>query len=437
VTGAITVRRGRIPDKARYKSGGVYVQDTYEVVSNLVKLVGNLRWSGASYVSKASDSPIVNGQPLWPDDSATASALAFRAGAVVTPSERWSISGNISRGFRAPHVTDLGTLGLTGSGYQVSATAVEGMGATVGSTAGANAVSTGQPVEQVKPETSLSYEAGLHYRDKRFSTDLSMFVNDVYDNIAYQALILPPGAVGTQLGDQTITSQNANGVVWVPAASNPVLVRTNFGDARIWGIEHTFDWRATANWSAGTVFTYLHAEDKATGEPPNIEGGTPAPELYLKVRYVAPGGRFWVVPYIHFAADQGRLSTLDLEDRRTGATRTRTNIKNFFYNGAAARGWVSAGPDGVFGNADDVLIKTGETLSQVQNRVLGVGVDGAPLYTKVKGYVTVNVRGGFRIKSRHEITFDLENLGDVNYRGIAWGIDAYGRSVSVAYQLRY
>jgi hemoglobin/transferrin/lactoferrin receptor protein len=59
------------------------------------------------------------------------------------------------------------------------------------------------------------------------------------------------------------------------------------------------------------------------------------------------------VPYVHFAANQNRLSTLDLEDRRTGATRTRSNIKNFFYNGATARGWVNAGPDGVF-NADDL-----------------------------------------------------------------------------------
>jgi hemoglobin/transferrin/lactoferrin receptor protein len=155
------------------------------------------------------------------------------------------------------------------------------------------------------------------------------------------------------------------------------------------------------------------------------------------VRYVAPGGRFWVVPYLRFVADQGRLSTLDLEDRRTGATRTRSNIKNFFYNGATARGWVSAGADGIAGNADDILIKTGETLAQVHNRVLGAGVDSAPLYTKVKGYTTVSVRGGFRLKGRHEITFDAENLGDVNYRGITWGIDAIGRSVSVAYQVRF
>ncbi len=437
VTGTTAVRRGRIPDKARYKSGGAYAQTTYEIVPNVVKLVGNLRYSGASYVSKASDSPLVNGQPLWPDDSLTAAAFAYRVGAVATASDRWSLSGNISRGFRAPHVTDLGTVGLTGSGYQVSATTVEGMGATVGSTAGANAVSTGQPVEQVTPETSLSYEAGVHYRDKRFSTDLAVFLNDVYDNIAYQALILPQGAVGKQLGDQTITAQNANGVVYVPASSSPVLVRTNFGDARVTGLEHTFDWRVNASWSAGTVFTYMRAKDKATGLPPNIEGGTPAPELYLKVRYVAPGGRYWIVPYIHIAAEQTRLSSLDLEDRRTGATRTRSNIKNFFYNGATVRGWVASGPDGIFGNADDVLIVTGETLAQVQNRVLGAGVTSAPLYTSVKGYTTVSVRGGVRIRNRHELTFDLVNLGDVNYRGIAWGIDAMGRSISVAYQVRF
>jgi hypothetical protein len=73
----------------------------------------------------------------------------------------------------------------------------------------------------------------------------------------------------------------------------------------------------------------------------------------------------------------------------------------------------------------------------VQNRVLGAGVTSAPLYTTVKGYTTVNMRGGFRIMKRHEFTIDAENLGDVNYRGIAWGVDALGLSVSVAYQLRF
>jgi hemoglobin/transferrin/lactoferrin receptor protein len=283
----------------------------------------------------------------------------------------------------------------------------------------------------------MTYEAGLHYHARRFGTDLAFFVNDISDSITYQALILPPGAVGTQLGDQTITDQNANGVVYVPAASNPVLVRTNFGDARIWGIEHTLDWRYSTNWSFSTVFTYIRAKDPATGLPPNIEGGTPAPDGYLKVRYIHPSGRFWVMPYVHAAAEQVHLSSLDLEDRRTGATRTRSNIRNFFYNGATVRGWVGPGPDGVPGNADDQLLATGEVLSQVQNRVLGAGVVGAPLYTSIPAYVTFSVRGGIRFGARAELVIDVENISDRNYRGIAWGVDAPGRGVSVVYQARF
>jgi hypothetical protein len=48
---------------------------------------------------------------------------------------------------------------------EIDADTVEGMGAEVGSTAGANAVSTGLPVDPLRPETSMNYEAGLHYRE--------------------------------------------------------------------------------------------------------------------------------------------------------------------------------------------------------------------------------------------------------------------------------
>ncbi len=379
----------------------------------------------------------MNGQRLWPDDSLTVSSATFRAGAVVTPGIKGlSFTANVSRGYRAPSVTDLGTVGLTGSGFQVSASALGGMNATVGTTAGATAISTGQPVGQLRPETSLSYEGGAHYRAARFGTDLTVFVNDLYDNITYQSLILPAGAVGLTLGDQVITSQNANGVVYVAASSSPVLVRTNFGDARIYGVEHTLDWKVTRAVSLHTVFTYLHAADKTTGAPPNIEGGTPAPDAYLLARYVAPSGRWWVEPYLHLAARQDRLSTLDLEDRRTGATRTRNNIRNFFYNGATARGWVTTGADGIAGTADDILKVTGETLAQVQDRVLGA-LTSAPLYTDVPGYVTVGFRGGIKIGTRSELTLDFENVADRNYRGIAWGIDAPGRNLSVSWRTSF
>jgi hemoglobin/transferrin/lactoferrin receptor protein len=436
VTGATTVRRGRVPDGATYRSEGIYAQDAFEVVPGKFRVAGDLRYSGAHYRAYAADAPVVNGQPLWPDDSLDTSSVTFRAGVVVTPKTGWNLTANVSRGFRAPSITDLGTLGLTGSGFTVSAAELVGMNATIGSAAGATSVSTGLPVEQAGPETSLNYEGGFSYRSRRVSTAASFFVNNLYDNIVYQALILPPGAVGTPLGDQVISTQLPTGVVYVPASSSPVMVRVNFGDARIMGFEHQFDWSIAPRWSVGTVLTLLHAKDTATGLAPNIEGGTPGPDFYLKLRYSARNGRYWVEPILHVVGEQTRLSTLDLEDRRTGATRTRTNIRNFFYNGAANRGWVSAGPDGAAGTADDVLNVTGETVAQVQNRVLGTATS-APLYTAVHGYTTVAIRGGLRFGTKHELMFEFENLGDANYRGVAWGLDAPGRSVSVGYTARF
>ena len=436
VTNVATTRRGRIPDGATYVSGGVYAQETYQLIPGRLHLQGGVRWSHARYESDASDSPLVNNSRLWPDDRSNTSNATFRAGVVARPWDGWSLRLSASRGFRAPHITDLGTLGLTGSGYTVSAAEVAGRGGTVGTTAGASAVSTGQTVEPAGPETSYQYEGSVTFQRGRLSTAATVFVNTIYDNLVYQALIMPPGSVGLSLGDQVITSQGATGVVYVPLSSSPVLVRTNYGDARIRGLEHTLDFKLSSRFSVGTVLTLLHAKDLATGLAPNIEGGTPGPDFYLKLRYSQPSGAFWIEPVLHIVGKQDRLSSLDLEDRRTGAMRSRSSIKNFFYNGATARGWVVAGPDGKAGTADDILTVTGETLSQVQSRVLG-SADSSPLFRAVSGYTTIAVRGGLRVGRHHEILVEGENLTDKNYRGIAWGMDAPGIGLSLTWVARF
>jgi len=437
VTQASYPVRPRVPDSASYDSGGVYIQNNFEAVRDRLNLVVNLRYSAAAYRARAADSPLVGGKPLWSDDSARASALTFRVGAVAELSKKLNLYANISRGFRAPNMTDLGTYGLTGSGYEVAARDVAGIGATVGTTAGGDAANSGRPVEQVGPETSLNYEVGARFRSRRVRADLSVFLNTIDDGIAKQTLILPPGAVGTYLGGQPITSQNANGAVYVPATSNPVLVRTNFDKIRIYGVEHTLDLRLRTDLSLGAIYTYLYAEEAHTGLPPDVEGGTPAPDGYLKLRYAPLHNRFWLEPHIHAAARQDRISSLALEDRRTGAMRTRSSISRFFKNGAAYRGAVGSGPDGIFGNADDRLLVTGETLAQIQDRVLGSGVNSGPLFLAVPGYITFNVRAGFRIGEGHDILFSLENIGDRNYRGVSWGIDAPGRSFALSYRASF
>ena len=188
--------------------------------------------------------------------------------------------------------------------------------------------------------------------------------------------------------------------------------------------------------SLRTSFTYLGAEDTKTNLPPNIEGGTPAPQLWTSARYSPSGSRWWVEPYAHFGWKQTHLSSLDLGDRRTGAGRSRASIQSFFRNGARARGWVNAGADGIANNADDILITTGETLLQVQDRVLGVGVNSSALFPELPGFGVFGIRSGARF-GRNELLIELENLTDENYRGISWGVDAPGLGISVRYITRF
>src|SRR5882724_2790725 len=436
VTLAVTLSRPRVPNRARYELGGVYVQDTYDAIPNKLRLSGALRYNVASYRVRASDSPLVGGAPLWPNDSLRVSDFSGRVGLVVTPAKPVSFAFNYSCGFRAPNITGLGTLGLTGDGFETDFSSASALSGTIGNSADASAVSTGIPVTQQRSEISHNFDAGVRFRHNRFDGDFTWFLIDINDAIVKQALILPPGAVGRMLGDQTITSQNANGAVFVPLSTAPVLIRANFTDARIWGVEHTLNIPFSRDWTFAENFTYIRAKDKANGLPPNIEGGTPPAMGFLRLRYEPSGKKYWVEGYSTLAGRQSRLSSLDLGDRRTGATRSRNNIRDFFRRGACVRGLVNSGPDGICATGDEtILIATGETLAQVQNRVLG-SATSAPLFDHIPGYALFNLRAGYRFENS-DISFDFENITDQNYRGLAWGIEGPGRSITGRYRFRF
>ena len=126
---------------------------------------------------------------------------------------------------------------------------------------------------------SNNYDLGIRFHSNRFNTELTGFIIDINGAITKQALILPPGSVGQFLGDQPIVRQLQNGVVFVTLSPAPVLVRSNFTDARLFGFEYTLEAKITSSVFFGGNFTYIRAKDKATGLPPNIEGGTPHRQL--------------------------------------------------------------------------------------------------------------------------------------------------------------
>jgi outer membrane receptor protein involved in Fe transport len=440
--------RPRIPNGARYLSYGFFAQDNYTVIPDRLRLSGAIRYSIASYESRAANSaPGPNGAPLFPDDSARFDALSGRFGGVVTVGGGFDVAAKYTRGFRAPNTTDLGIIGLVGTGFEVDATTAAARGGFIGTTSGGDAVSTGIPVTRLGPESSDSFDLSFRFTSNRFSAELTGFTTKLNDVYFDQALVLLPGATGTFLGSDQIIAQNAAGLVFVAAApTSPVLVRVNFDDARMNGVELDARARFTDQWSATGNFTYIRAYSLLNGLPPSVEGGIPPATGFVSLRY-QPRSRWHIEGYSILAGRQNRLSSLDLGDRRTGGGRSRANIQNFFRRGACVRGLTTPGPTGC-GSAGGILISTGETQAQVQNRVLPLGstINGVfvanndtivPLFPHLPGYGLVGVRGGMKFNDSSEIFVDFENIFDKSYRGISWGIDGAGRGVTVRYKYSF
>jgi len=448
VTGVVTLSRPRIPDEASFDSGGLYIQDAWQAIPDRLRITGALRYSAAFYKVRGSDSPVVGGRRLFNDDSLRTDDFSGRIGAVVRIAGGVRAAFNYSRGFRYPSITDLGTLGLTGDGFEVDYLTSINLGGTIGTTASSSAVSTGLPVAKQRSEFSNNYDASLRWTHKRLDTELTVFRLDLEDTITKQALILPPGAVGQFLGDQPITNQLPNGVVFVPLSTAPVLIRSNFTSAKVFGVEYELETRITRDFQFRGNFTYIRAEDKDTGLPPNIEGGTPPPTGFLSLKYAPVGKRFWVEGYTTIADRQSRLSTLDLSDRRTGAPRSRSQIQNFFRRGACVNGLTTAGTTGICGSAGGTLVATGETLAQVQNRLLPIGatINGVrvvnndtavPLFTSLPSYAIFNLRGGFNFSEKSQVFVAFENIFDNFYRNPSWGIDGAGRNLTIQYRYKF
>ncbi len=433
---AITLSRPPVPDVARFTSSGIYVQDQWEAIANRLRITGALRYSGMRYRVRASDSPIVGGRALWNDDELSTADWSGRLGAVIRANDHVRFAFNYGRGFRYPSMTDLGTLGLTGDGFEVDHITAGAFGGQIGTTAASDAVSTGLSVAKQESEFSNNFDASVRFENKRVDMEFTAFRLDITNAITKQALILPAGAVGQTLGDQVITSQLPSGVVFVAAATNPVLVRANFTSAKTYGVEYETEARLTHRLLFKGAATYIRAADKDTGLPPNIEGGTPPPTVFLSLRH--NWSRAWVEAYATLAARQERLSSLDLGDRRTGAARSRTQIENFFRRGACVRG-LTFNAAGTCNAAVGTytLRATGENITQVLTRVLGPGFPTLPLFTALPGYGVANLRGGFTINEKANIFWAFENILDQQYRNPSWGIDGPGRSFTAQLRLRF
>jgi outer membrane receptor protein involved in Fe transport len=222
-------------------------------------------------------------------------------------------------------------------------------------------------------------------------------------------------------------AQLAQGVVAVATALDPRAVKAfvNDGAARYYGIEALAESRLNSHWFLAANYNFLVGRDLN----PNRNIRRLPPQMgALRLRYTFSGRRPWLEAALQAAGPQTRLSGGDRDDERIGASFRRADIAAFF-NGNRA-------------------VAIGETLAQIQNRVLPLGatVNGVrvaddnsrvPLYLATAGWASFSLRGGLPLSESLDLLGAIENILDKNYRLHGSGVDAPGRNAYLRLRWRF
>jgi outer membrane receptor protein involved in Fe transport len=207
----------------------------------------------------------------------------------------------------------------------------------------------------------------------------------------------------------------------------------NDGRSRYYGVEGLLRFSISSRWTLQGHYSFIVGRDldpnrPARRLPPQMGSST--------LRYTPTGRRPWFEISLTAAGAQRLLSGGDIDDERIGASLRRRDIQDFF-TGSRVAPYLNGA----------VFTPTGETLAQLQNRVLPIGVfvngvrvvndtTRVPLYLSTAGWCTLNARSGFSLGERWQVIAALENLLDRNYRFHGSGFDAPGISayLSLAYR---
>jgi hemoglobin/transferrin/lactoferrin receptor protein len=420
--------RARFPNGSKYRTLGTFAQDIFSLVPQRLTAHLGIRYSLFNYSQSLIDNPLdAAGKPTVPNVEESFDDVTFNTGLTFNINSHVNLTGNVSRGFRAPNVSDFAATGLSGLGFEVSPDEAVRRGGSTGALDSARRLTDVRPLAPIRAEQLYSYELALRVHGSRFSADAGVFDSEISNLIERRTLLLPAGSVGQLVGGQPIIRQDATGAVFTSLSSSAVFVRTNAIKVRMRGIEGSMAVKLNRDLALNANAFYVHGKDLRTGAPPNLENGIPPFTGFVGVKWQRAGSARWIEVYSNFAAAQRRFSDNDISQARIGGIRTREEIAAFFNGGAMPRGLVRNG----------ILLATGETLAQVQRRVLGPTLQPNQLFTKNPGFALFNVRGGFRVGERSSFTVILENILDQNYRTMGSGIDGPGTNAAVRYSLSF
>ena len=146
-TGVNTVLRGLYPDDARYANIAAYTLQHFQF--GKWQLEAGMRYN--RYIATINEATL--GKVILKPH-----ALVFQGGANYELIKAVYLYANISDGFRAPNIDDLGTLGIVDFRYEV-------------------------PAYSLKPERSVNNELGVKYMRSKLSGSLSIFRTTLYNLI--------------------------------------------------------------------------------------------------------------------------------------------------------------------------------------------------------------------------------------------------------------
>jgi len=389
------------PDNSQYRIGGLYAQGATEY--RRLRAGYGLRYSRVSSTQTFND---------WTWQG----SLLYR----VTPT--LAVHALAGRGFRAPNLNDVGAIGLQDLGYEVPAR--DAPNALLADSAGEGALSKGVPVRALTVERLRNLEAGLRWQTGRHRTRFQFFDAALEDPIVRRTLLFPSNAVPTSIAGLLVNpipqtpAQRAQGVLTVAAAIDPRALKSfvNDGRARYWGVEANWEARLSSRWTWANSYSFLLGRDL---DPNRNIRRLPPQQGATRLRYTTT--RLWAEAQLAASGAQDRLSGGDRDDERIGASRRRQDIADFYNSARGAQ------------------IQTGETLLQIQNRVLpGLGdAVRVTLFNSTPGWASVDFRAGLPLTERLALEAALTNIADRNYRVHGSGIDSAGRSFHLQLRWRF
>ena len=180
------------------------------------------------------------------------SGLTGSVGVAYEPARELSLKANISRGFRAPNISELGANGEHEGTFRYE-----------------------QGNADLKPEYSWQFDAGLYYSSRVFSVDFSVFANLIENYIFAEKAAAADGSE-------------------VLIDDVPVY-RFVSGDARLWGGEVAIDWHPVRTLHVENALSYVCAVQLHRSADEKYLPLTPAPRWDVQVRYDLPLPAAWPI----------------------------------------------------------------------------------------------------------------------------------------------